>query len=131
MPLTRALGYLDLSKSSYCYERRPRAENKRVFPLDEALAEALQEMTGYERTLGYGKATSYLRWKHNRSWNRKKVYRYMSALKMLHPRSIKRIWIKNKRLGPSQATQSNRRWETDMTYVPTRMGNLYLGSLKF
>jgi len=50
----------------------------------------------------------------------------MSALKLLEPRSIKRIWIKNRRLGLSQATQSNRSWEADRTYVPTRMGNMYL-----
>jgi hypothetical protein len=49
MQLTRALSYLDLGKSSYSYERRPRSKDKRVFPLDEALAEALQEMTCYER----------------------------------------------------------------------------------
>ena len=126
MKLTRALGYLNLNKSSYCYEIRPRDEDKRIFPLDEELEKALKEMSGYELTLGYDKATPYLRWKHNRIWNRKKVYRHMSELKMLQPRSIKRIWIKNKRLGMSQATQSNRRWEADMTYVPTQMGNMYL-----
>ena len=126
MKLTRALFYMDLSKSSYCYERRPRSEDKRIFPLDTELEKALKEMSGYELTLGYGKATPYLRWKHNRIWNRKKVYRHMSELKLLQPRSIKRIWIKNKRLGKSQATQSNRRWEADMTYVSTQMGNMYL-----
>ena len=126
MRLNAALSYLDLGKSSYCYESLPRSEDKRIFPLDPELEKALKEMTGYELTLGYDKATPYLRWKHDRVWNHKKVYRHMSALKLLQPRSIKRIWIKNRRLGMSQATQSNRRWEADMTYVPTRMGNLYL-----
>ena len=61
MKLTRALFYMDLSKSSYCYERRPRSEDKRIFPLDTELEKALKEMSGYELTLGYGKATPYLR----------------------------------------------------------------------
>ena len=126
MKLAAALKYVDLNKSSYCYERRPRSEDKRIFPLDAELEKALKGMSGYELTLGYDKATPYLRWKHDRIWNRKKVYRHMSELKLLQPRSIKRIWIKNRRLGLSQATQSNRRWEADMTYVPTRMGNMYL-----
>jgi len=126
MKLAAALKYICLVKSSYCYESRPRSEDKRIFPLDPELEKALKEMTGYELTLGYDKATPYLRWKHDRIWNHKKVYRHMSVLKMLQPRSIKRIWIKNRRLGLSQAPQSNRRWEADMTYVPTRMGNRYL-----
>lgn len=126
MRLTRALKYLDLNKSSYCYQTRLRSEDKRVFLLDAELEKALKEMTGYELTLGYDKATPYLRWKHDRIWNHKKVYRHMSELKMLQPRSVKRVWIKNRRLGLSHATQSNRRWEADMTYVPTRMGNMYL-----
>ena len=126
MKLTVALEYVNLNKSSYCYQRRPRSEDKRIFPLDTELEKALKEMSDYELTLGYSKATPYLRWKHDRVWNRKKVYRHMSELKLLQPRSIKRIWIKNRRLGLSQATESNRRWEADMTYVPTRMGNMYL-----
>jgi len=126
MKLASALKYLGLSKSSYCYQTRPRSEDKRIFPLDAELETALKEMAGYELTLGYGKATPYLRWKHEMIWNHKKVYRHMSELKMLQPRSIKRIWIKNRRLGKSQAIESNQRWEADMTYVPTRMGNMYL-----
>lgn len=117
---------MDLNKSSYCYEGRVRSEGKRVFPLDEKLQKALKAMNGYELTLGYNKATPYLRSKHDRIWNRKKVYRHMKVLNLLQPRSIKHVWIKNKRLGKSQATQSNQRWEADMTYVPTRMGNMYL-----
>src|SRR3989338_9090712 len=126
MKLARALGYLDMSKSSYCYENRPRSEDKRIFPLDSELEQALKNMSGYELTLGYDKTTDYLRWKHDRIWNHKKVYRHMSVLKMLQPRSIKRIWIKNRRLGKSQAVQSNRRWEADITCVHTGMGNMYL-----
>jgi hypothetical protein len=53
MKLARALGYLELSKSSYCYESLPRTEDKRIFPLDGELEKALKEMTGYELTLGY------------------------------------------------------------------------------
>ena len=116
--------YLNLSKSSYCYESRPRSEDRRVFPLAADLEKALKDMSGYELTLGYDKTTDYLRWKHVRIWNRMKVYRHMSVLKMLQPRSIQRIWIKNRRLGKSQASQSNRRWESDMTYVPTQMGKM-------
>ncbi len=126
MKLTRALKYMDLNKSSYCYENRPRSEDRRVFPLAADLEKALNDMSGYELTLGYDKTTDYLRLKYDCIWNRKKVYRHMSVLKMLQPRSIKRIWIKNRRLGKSQASQSNRRWESDMTYVPTQMGNMYL-----
>ena len=99
MKLARALGYMSLNKSSYCYERVPRSEDRRIFPLDAELEKALKGMSGYELTLGYDKATPYLRWKHDRVWNRRKVYRHMSELKLLQPRSIKRIWIKNRRLG--------------------------------
>ena len=126
MKLGTALEYINLSKSSYCYHSRSRSEDKRIFPLDRELEKALKAMSGYELTLGYGKATPYLRWKHERIWNHKKVYRHMSVMRMLQPRSIKRIWIKNRRLGKSQAIQSNKRWEADMTYVPTQMGNMYL-----
>lgn len=126
MKLKVALEYMGMGKSSYCYESRAGSEGERIFPLDPELEIALKAMTGYELTLGYDKATPYLRWKHDRIWNHKKVYRHMSVLKLLQPRSIKRIWIKNKRLGLGQAVQSNRRWEADMTYVPTRMGNMYL-----
>ncbi len=56
---------MDLNKSSYCYEIRPRAEDKRIFPLDAELEKALKDMSGYELTLGYDKATDYLRWKHD------------------------------------------------------------------
>jgi len=126
MPLKAALKYADLNKSSYCYESRPGLGGKRNCPLDAELEKALKEMKGYELTLGYDKVTPYLRCKYDRIWNRKKVYRHMSALKLLQPRSIKRNWIKNRRLGKSQASQSNRRWEADMTFVPTGMGNMYL-----
>lgn len=60
MKLETALGHINLSKSSYCYQSRPWSEDKRVFPLDRELEQALKEMCGYELTLGYGKATPYL-----------------------------------------------------------------------
>jgi putative transposase len=126
MTLKAALGYMDLEKSSYSYESRLRSENKRIFPLDPELEKALKNMCGYELTLGYDKATDYLRSKHGKVWNRKKVYRHMEALKLLQPRHIKRLWRKNKRLAAFCAIQSNVRWESDLTWVSTRMGVMYL-----
>lgn len=126
MTLKAALGYLDLNKSSYCYENRPRSRAKRIFPLDPELKKALTDMRGYELALGCDKATDYLRAKHRKVWNRKKVYRHMEALKLLRPRHIKRLWKKNKRLAVFCPLQSNARWEADLTWVPTRMGVMYL-----
>ena len=126
MTLSAALEYMDLNKSSYCYEGRPRSEDKRVFPLDSELETALKEMAGYELTLGYDKATDYLRAKHDKIWNRKKVYRHMKILRLLQPRHIKCLWRKNKRLATFCPLQSNVRWEADLTWVATRMGMMYL-----
>lgn len=126
MTLKAALGHMDLNKSSYCYESRPRSRDRRMFPFDPQLERALKDMTGYELTLGYDKATDYLRAKHGKIWNRKKVYRHMAHLRLLQPRGIKRAWKKNKRLAAFCAIQSNVRWEADLTWVPTRMGVMYL-----
>ena len=126
MPLKAALKYMDLNKSSYCYESQLRSEDKRIFPLDPELENVLKGMCGYELTLGYDKATDYLRAKHESIWNRKKVYRHMKALKLLQPRHIKRLWKKNKRLAAFCPLHSNVRWEADLTWVPTRMGTMYL-----
>lgn len=126
MTLVAALGYMGLAKSSCLYKSRLGTECKRTFPLDPELETVLKELSGYELTLGYDKLTPYLRGKYGRVWNRKKIYRHMSEMKLLQPRSVKRIWIKNKRLAAFCAIQSNVRWEADLTFVPTRMGNMYL-----
>jgi len=50
----------------------------------------------------------------------------MAALNLLQPKNIKRRFIKNRRLAICSPIQSNVRWEADLTYVSTQMGNMYL-----
>lgn len=126
MKLKDALKYLDLSKSSYLYKANARDKPKREYILDPSLKEALLGLTGYELTLGYTKLTTYLRGKFYVVWNKKKVYAHMKTLKLLQPKHIKRRYTKNRRLIACCPIRSNVRWEADMTYVPTQMGNMYL-----
>ena len=126
MPLQSALGYMDLSKSSYFYERHARQQRRQEYPLDAELEKLLLNLQGYELTLGYDKLTDYLRQKHEKIWNKKKVYRHMKVLQLLQRRRIKRRWKKNKRLPWSCAIKSNVRWEADLVFVYTAMGNVYL-----
>jgi transposase InsO family protein len=50
----------------------------------------------------------------------------MEVMGLLQPKDIKRRFIKNRRLVFYCPVKSNVRWEADLTYVPTQMGNLYL-----
>ena len=50
----------------------------------------------------------------------------MKTLNLLQPKNIKRQFIKNRRLIVCCPIKSNVRWEADLTYVPTQMGNMYL-----
>lgn len=93
---------------------------------DPILKEILLGLTGYELTLGYIKLSTYLRNKYHEIWNRKKVYAHMEALEMLQPKHIKRRYIKNRRLIACCPIKSNVRWEADLAYVPTLMGNMYI-----
>lgn len=126
MSRRRALGYLELAKSTYLYAVKRRSRSPRAYRLDPALTTALQQLTGYELTLGYDKLTDYLRQKHRCIWNRKKVYKHMKALKLLQPRAPKRRWKQRKRLRACCPLASNVRWEMDLTWVPTQMGPMYL-----
>lgn len=126
MKLTTALKYIGLSKSSYFYDYRPMRKIKRGYELDPELKGALLGLKGYELTLGYRKLSKYLRNKFPEIWNKKKVYAHMKALNLLQPKNIKRRHIKNRRLAVYCPVESNVRWEADLTYVPTMMGNIYL-----
>jgi len=126
MKLTNALKYIGLTKSTYFYEFCPTRKKKRKYKFDPELKEILLNLAGYELTLGYRKLTKYLRNKYLKIWNKKKVYSHMDELKLLQPKSIKRRYIKNRRLVVYCPIKSNVRWEADLTYVPTQMGNMYL-----
>jgi len=117
---------MELSKSSYLYKSRFGSKSKKEYVLDPILKEVLLGLTGYELTLGYMKLSRYLRNKYHEIWNKKKVYAHMEALEMLQPKHIKRRYIKNRRLITCCPIKSNVRWEADLTYVPTLMGNMYL-----
>lgn len=126
MQLTNALEYIGLTKSTYAYTSHPRQKKKREYKFDPELKEILLNLTGYELALGYRKLTKYLRNKYLKIWNKKKVYAHMEELKLLQPKNIKRRYIKNRRLAVYCPIRSNVRWEADLTYVPTQMGNMYL-----
>ena len=126
MKLRAALIYMDMHKSSYAYKSRLGLKRKRPYILDHSLEEALKALEGYELTMGYDKTATYIRDKHRRIWNRKKVYLHMKALKLLQPKKIKRRWMANKRLPVSCAIASNVRWEADLTFVSTQTGHAYL-----
>jgi putative transposase len=126
MPVTNALRYIGLTKSTYFYASHPTGNKKRAYQFDPELKGILLNLQGYELTLGYRKLTKYLRNKYLKIWNKKKVYTHMEKLKLLQPKSIKRRYIKNRRLAVYCPIRSNVRWEADLTYVPTQMGNMYL-----
>jgi len=126
MKLQKALKYMELSKSSYFYKSDYVPSKRKGHPLDPVLKSVLLGLKEYEITLGYDKLTDYIRKKHQKVWNRKKVYRHMKELNLLQPRKIKRKWKKNKRLVWSSPIRSNVRWEADLTFVPTAMGQVYL-----
>lgn len=126
MRLTAGLKYLELAKSSYGYYGKQKAEERHRKAMDQTLVSALNELRGYELTLGYRKLSRYLRRKHRQKWNKKKVYRHMKCLGLLQPKRIKRRWIANRRLAAYCALHSNVRWEADLALVQTQMGPLYL-----
>lgn len=126
MSLTRALSYFGLTKSTYFYVSHPTRSKKTGYRFDFDLKEVLLNLKGYELTLGYRKLTKYLRNKYFKIWNKKKVYAHMQKLRILQPKNIKRRYIKNRRLAICCPIRSNVRWEADITYVPTQMGNMYL-----
>jgi len=126
MKLANALKYMDLSKSTFYYKFQIKEIDKKRYQFDQELKEILLNLTGYELTLGYRKLTKYLRNKYLKIWNKKKIYAYMKTLNLPQPKNIERQFIKNRRLVVCCPIKSNIRWEADLTYVPTQMGNMYL-----
>lgn len=120
--------FLDLSKSTYFYQAKEPVKNKvkRKYIFDETLKKILQNLNKRELSIGYFKLTDYLRRKHNKIWNHKKMYLHMKELNLLQKRHIKRRFISNKKLGVYCAQKSNEHWEADMTYVWTNLGNMFL-----
>jgi len=109
VPVKVALEAVNLKKSSYYYERKP-AMDRRRRPLDEELVKELKSLSGYKLVYGYRKVAKDLK-----KYNHKKVYRHMKELNMLQPRKMKK---KNySRLPMAKPSQSNERWEADLTYV--------------
>ena len=115
-----------MAKSTYCYKQKPRSQRNQPYVMDPELHKALTKLEGYELTLGYDKLTDYLRVKHKKIWNHKKVYAHMQQLQLLQPKHIKRRYRKNRRLEVSCPIRSNLRWEADLTFVLTGMGKVYL-----
>ena len=126
MKLKPALQYIGLSKSSYFYKSHPNLNRNQPYSLDPVLKNVLLNLKGYELTLGYKKLKTYLYWTHQVIWNKKKIYRHMRILHLLQPKRIKQRWIQNKRLPFYNVIHSNVRWEADLTFVPTAMGNVHL-----
>ena len=99
-----------LNKSTYYYQRPIEKEDNRERSLDPVLVEKLDEISGYELTYGYRKITQSLG-----TYNHKKIYRHMKRLNRLQPRKLKKKRVT--RLELSCPTDSNVRWEGDLTYV--------------
>lgn len=97
-----------MAKSSYFYQPKKRANR----PLDPVLVTQLTKITGYELVYGYRKVTVHIA----THFNKKKVLRHMQQLKMTQPRKLKgeRFTV----LPYTPPTQSNERWEVDLTSVP-------------
>ena len=117
---------IGIKKSTYFYKKKTRHRKKKPYPLDSELCRVLASLTGYELTLGYRKTTEYIRKKHKKEWNKKKVYRHMKELKLLQPKKIKPKKYPNTQLARCCATRSNVRWEADLTYVRYPGGYAYL-----
>ena len=118
---------MGLNRSSWYYISKPRHYKKSSRPLDPNLVSRLSSLSGYELTLGYKKVCAYLKALFNDCFNHKKVYRHMDILHLLQPKIIRKP--KKKKL-PSVLfycpLQSNLRWESDLTLIPTEEGFLYL-----
>ena len=118
---------MGLNRSSWYYTPKLSQHKKSSRPLDQNLVSRLTHLSGYELTLGYHKVCAYLRTVYNDYFNHKKVYRHMSVLHLLQPKIIRKP--KKKKL-PSVLfycpLQSNLRWESDLTLIPTEEGFLYL-----
>ena len=118
---------MSLNRSSWYYSPKPLHHKKSSQSLDPDLVNRLNSLSGYELTLGYHKVCAYLRTVYNDCFNHKKVYRHMNALHLLQPKFIR----KPKKKKPSNVLfycplQSNLRWESDLTLIPTEDGFLYL-----
>lgn len=127
---TLVLEALGMCRSSYYY-RPKEAEicETTTADYDPFLIFLIAHFSGYELTLGYRKATSYLNHIYEGlvHFNRKKVYRHMKHLKMLNARG------RSKRKGPAKtdiayycAIRSDIRWEADLTTIQTFAGPAYL-----
>jgi len=103
---------------------------KKTKPLDPELTSILNQLEGYELTIGYKKTTAYIKYKFGQYgglFNHKKVYRHMKNLGLLQPKHVKKP--KNRKKTDiiwSSPIASNVRWEADLTYVASRQGNMYL-----
>lgn len=124
--LKTALDIIGIKKSTYFYRKKNRYKKRKAYRLDPELCEVLKSLQGYELTLGYRKTTEYIRKRHKKNWNKKKVYRHMKKLKLLQPKKIKRRKHPNTRLAKCCAIRSNVRWEADLTYVRYAGGYAYL-----
>ena len=118
---------MDLNRSSWYYKTKPKGEKKSTRPLDQALVNRLHTLKNYELTLGYRKAAAYFLNTFKEIFNHKKVYRHMDSLGLLQPKHVRKPKLKK----PSKVLwycplQSNSRWESDLTLVPTENGFLYL-----
>ena len=118
---------MTLNRSSWYYKTKPKGDKKSVRPLDPTLVNRLVSLKDYELTLGYRKTTAYFMNTFNEVFNHKKVYRHMDSLKLLQPKHVRKPKVKKlSKVLWYCPLQSNLRWESDLTLVPTHGGFSYL-----
>lgn len=128
--ISLALQVIGLNRSSYYYDSKPKSLGKVNKSLDPNLSALLNQLTGYELTLGYRKTAGFIQQNYGHlgyCYNHKKVYRHMKLLNLLQPKHIRKPKLR-KKIGVSwySPIRSNRRWEADLTYIASQDGNIYL-----
>jgi putative transposase len=127
------LNILDISRSTYYYQKNGRVEEKQVSGgrpapgysikedgnkiSDEQIKEwLLDEIAGDGYSYGYRKLTKQLRRQYSLIINKKKVYRLCKEMGILKPQRQKKITYPRKLARNRIITGSNQLWETDIKY---------------
>ena len=129
-------GFFEVSRSGYYAWRTRKDRPDRDLPLSKLITQCQQEAKG---TYGYRRVRLWLLRKHGLAVNHKAVLRLMrkygllSAIRRprpLYQRQQKMNIFENKLNRDFRADKPNQKWVTDISYIHTGEGVLYLSAIK-
>jgi transposase InsO family protein len=135
-PVTLMCSFFEVSRSGYYSWRKRKDRPDRDAPLSELIAQCQQET---KETYGYRRVKLWLLQKHGLTVNLKAVLRLMRKYGLLsvirRPRPLyqrqRRMNIYENKLNRNfKADKPNQKWVTDISYIHTSEGVLYLSSIK-